>query len=435
MIPVDAVADIPRSFTAVAEWGACMVFVLLVARRTRWLATAGMAVAGLAALVLVQEAAGQLSLTLWIPGMLAAVAVMFALLAATLRVSAVTAGYLTARAFVLAELTASVHWQLDRFYLDAPVAAKTALAIAVYGGVLALAWVAERRHLAGGGRLEVGVADLVSALAIAAATFGISNLSFVNSATPFSGRIGPEILYIRTLVDLCGYIALYVQHEVRRTFQTRREADAMARLLTSQHDQYEISRRAIDEVNRKYHDMKHHLDAIRAERDPQSRMRILDDLEASIRAYGAQVRTGNDVLDAVLTAKLMYAKEHGIHVATVADGRLLAGLRPLDLTAIAGNALDNAFEATGRLPESERMVKLSLFAHDDFVMLRVENTFDGHVRRQGDRFVTRKDDEGHGYGLRNIQAAAETYGGSMSVHTDAEWFSLSVLLPREAVAG
>ncbi|MBZ4487747.1 GHKL domain-containing protein [Microbacterium sp. cx-55] len=434
MIP-EVVANIPRTYTALAEWGACMVFVLIVARRMPWLATAATMLGGLGALLAVQTIAGLLSVTLWIPGMLAAVATMFVLLLGVLRVTAVTAGYLTARAFVLAELTASIHWQLDRFYADAPEAGKAALLVLVYAGVLAAAWFVERRHMPRGTHVDVGVADLVSALAIAGATFGISNLSFVNASTPFSGRLGPEILYIRTLVDLCGFIALYVQHEVRRSLQTRRESEAMARLLTSQHDQYEISRRTIDEVNRKYHDMKHHLDAVRAEQDAQQRLVILDELETSIRDYGAQVRSGNAVLDAVLTGKQMYAREQGIPVVVVADGRLVDFVRPLDLTAIVGNALDNAFEATMRLGEREqRMVKFSLFAHDDFVMLRVENTFDGRVHRRAGRIVTRKEGEGHGYGLRNIEAAAEKYGGSVSLGQDDGWFSLRVLLPRRGSA-
>ncbi len=431
----DVVADIPRAFTGFAEWGSCMVFALLMVRRSRWLPTIGIAAVGLVALLLVQQTAGRLSLALWIPGMLVAVLVMYGILFASLRISPVTAGYVTARAFVLAELTASVHWQLDRFYVDAPAPVKVLLWVVVYGGVFTVAWAAERRHLPPGGNVAATAPELVAALAIATVTFGISNLSFVNSATPFSGRIGPEILYIRTLVDLCGYIALYVQHEARRLLQARREAEAMSRLLASQHEQYEMSRRAIDEVNRKYHDMKHHLDAIRAETDPQSRLRILDDLESSIRDYAAQLRTGNEVLDAILRVKLMYAREHGIHVATVADGGLLAGMRPLDLTAIVGNALDNAFEATRRLDESARMVKFSVFAHDDFVMLRVENTFDGQVNRRDGRIVTRKSEDGHGYGLRSIEAAVEVYGGSVSVQTDSSWFSLRVLLPRHGVAG
>jgi hypothetical protein len=425
-----AAADIPRLFTGIAEWGACLVFLLIVRRRWNWLVTGALVLGGLGVLVGVQLWAGTLPLSLWIPGMLAAAAAMYVLLFASLRVSAVTAGYLTARAFVLAELVASLHWQLDRFYWSEAGAVPQAVLFAVvYLVLLSLAWLAERRHLPRGAHLVVGWGDLVSAVAIAAATFAISNLSFVNANTAFSGRLGPEIFYIRSLVDLLGYIALYVQHEVRRTLEASRAADAMANLLTSQHEQYEISRRAIDEVNRKYHDMKHHLDAIRAEQDPQLKMRILDDLEVSIRDYGSQVRSGNSVLDAVLTAKLMYAREKGIQVTSVADGQLLDFMSPLDVTTIVGNALDNAFEAASRLASpDQRMVKFSLFAQEDFVMLRVENTFDGVVARRGGEIVTRKAGDSHGYGLRNIEAAAEKYGGSLSISDEGGWFSLRVLL-------
>ena len=425
-------AEIPRLFTALAEWGACVVFIAIVRRRMRWLPTVGVALAGLAALVGLQLWADTLPLALWIPGMLGAALTMFALLFASLRITAVTAGYLTARAFVLAEFVASLHWQLERFYLpDAEGVARAAFLALVYGGVLVLAWLAERRHLTRGAEIEVGWRELVSALAIAAATFGISNLSFANANTPFSSRLGPEIFYIRTLVDLCGYIALYVQHEVRREMQTRRDAEAMSQLLRSQHDQYELSRRAIDEVSRKYHDMKHHLDALRAETDPGLRERMLDDLEESIRDYGAQVRTGNRVVDVVLTGKRLRANEDGVDVSYVADGRLLDFMSPLDVTAVLGNALDNAIEATKRIADAdERLVRVALFAQDDFVMLRVENTFDGIVKRADGRIVSRKREAGHGYGLRNIEAAVERYGGSLSISADERWFSLRALFPR-----
>ena len=428
-----SLADIPRIYTAVAEWGACLVFVLIIARRAWWSLTAPILAAGLAALLAVQIWAGSLPLALWIPSMLAAALVMYATVYATLRVDAVTAGYLTARAFVLAELVASAHWQLDQFYLsEAPWGVEIAVWIACYVFALGCAWAAERRHLPRDEAFAVGPGELVSALAIATATFAISNLSFVAADTAFSGRQGTEIFYIRTLVDLCGYIALYVQHEVRRGMQSRRDAEGMAQLLTSQHDQYEISRRAIDEVNRKYHDMKHHLDAIRAEADPTQRMRLLDDLEESIHDYGSRVRTGNPVLDAILAAKHMQAREHGIHVTAVADGSLLAGVRPLDVTALVGNALDNAFEGARRLDDPDaRFVRFSLFAHDDFVMLRVENSFDGVVRRENGRIVSRKPDDGHGYGLRSIEAAAQAYGGSVSTSADDGWFTLRVLIPRQ----
>ncbi len=41
----------------------------------------------------------------------------------------------------------------------------------------------------------------------------MNNLSFVSTNTPFSGSMGQEIFYIRTLVDRCGFAILYAQQE------------------------------------------------------------------------------------------------------------------------------------------------------------------------------------------------------------------------------
>lgn len=427
-------ADIPRHLTALAEWSACMVYVWLAGRRRgRW-TTAGIAVVGLAVLLAVQWWAGTFPLALWIPGMLLAAATMFGLIHVSAQATAVTSGYLTARAFVLAELAASAYWQLDRFYGigDSPLG-QTIACLILYAVVFGAAWWVERYNFRSA-PLVAARGELIGAIAIAVGTFGMSNLSFVSVNTPFSGRFGPEIFYIRTLVDLAGFIALYVQQRMRNEARARRDAEAMAQLLRSQHDQYEITRRSIDDVNSKYHDMKHHLDALRAEGDASARGRMLDELEDSLRGYGAVVHTGNHVLDAILTAKRGFAKEHDVDVSYVADGTLLDFLRPLDLTAIVGNAMDNAIEAARALTDPDRrMVRLALFAQDDFVMLRVENTYDGVVERQNGRIVTLKTGEGHGYGLRNIETAALAYDGTVTIVDGDEWFSLRLLFPRGAV--
>ncbi len=429
-------AEIPRYLTALAEWGACVVYIVIARRRYGALSTLGLGAAGLVALLGVQLWAGTLPIAWWIPGMLVAAGTMFGFVYAALDTSARGAGFVAARTFVLAELAASGYWQIDRFYagqVDAFI--QTTGALLVYAAVFALVGWAEHRQFTRQARLDVGGAQLIGAVAIAVATFGISNLSFVSVDTPFSGRFGTEILYIRTLVDLCGFIALHVQLRVHHEAVARRDAESMAQLLRSQHDQYEITRRSIDEVNRKHHDMKHHLDAIRSEQDASARSRMLDDLEDSIRRYGAVVRTGNHVLDAIVTAKLARAGERDIEVSVVADGRLLAFMRPMELTSLVGNAMDNAIEGASRLPAGAlRMIRLAVFAQDDFTMVRVENTFDGLLLRDGDRIVTRQRGQGHGYGLRNIETAAAEYGGAVTVITDDRWFSLCVLFPAATAA-
>ena len=68
----EALPDIPRLVTGVAEWLGVLVYLLVLPRRLNLLGTIGVALAGLAALVGLQLVAGRLPIALWTPAMLAA---------------------------------------------------------------------------------------------------------------------------------------------------------------------------------------------------------------------------------------------------------------------------------------------------------------------------------------------------------------------------
>ena len=66
------------------------------------------------------------------------------------------------------------------------------------------------------------------------------------------------------------------------------------------------------------------------------------------------------VLDVILTAKERACADRGITFTAVADGSLLSGMSSMDIASLFGNALDNAIEATSKLPKYEqRLIKLA----------------------------------------------------------------------------
>lgn len=433
----DALPDIPRVYTGLAEWAACVVYILLIrqrlTRRQLVVALAG----GLALQVGVQILAGELPLPLWAVGMAVAGATMYALLYACAGVSVRDAGYFVARAFVLAELVASLQWQLDNFFFhagaEAPIAApRIGLLVGVYGACYVAAWLLERRHFSATGTLNVDPRGLLNTAALALITFLMSNLSFVTTSTPFSGQRGTEIFYIRTLVDLVGYVALYAQQGQRLELRRVVEIDTFNRILQSQHEQYLQSKRNIDVVNRKYHDLKHYIAAIRAETNPEAKADYLDQLENSIRGYESQVDTGNTVVDIILTTKSEFCADHGITLTSVVDGAALAFMSPMDVSALFGNALDNAIEASLRLNNAEqRVIQLAVHTQGHFVMIRCENFFAEKLQFEDGLPGTTKAEGSHGYGLKNMRQIAESYGGTLTVHIDDGWFVVRVLIPTD----
>lgn len=434
---IEQLPDIPRAYTAIAEWSACLVYLLLLRRRFSWWPTLGLGVAGLGAILAAQAFAGDLPIELWTLGMFIAVVVMFGFVWLLGDVSPGGSVYIVARAFVLAEFAASLEWQLHTYFLTAtgPTVASTALLVAIYGLVFGFAWFVERRHFSSSEPLNIDSRSVASSAGTAVLTFIMSNMSFISANTPFSGSAGLEIFYIRTLVDTIGFAVLYAQQGQRLELRRAVEVAVMDGLLRNQHEQYLLSKENIEQVNRKYHDLKHHIYAIRTETDADVRARYVDQLEESIKGYETSaLDTGNTVLDAVVTGKRNQAAQRDIDLTCVADGAELDFVDVIDLCTLIGNALDNAIEATSSLPDVERrLIRLAIFRQEGFAMLRVENYYDNELSFvDGFPVTTKTDSRDHGYGLRNMRQATERYGGTLTIRAEDHWFTLRILLPIPA---
>ena len=69
--------------------------------------------------------------------------------------------------------------------------------------------------------------------------------------------------------------------------------DTIHTILDSQYEQYKQAQRTVDLINFRYHDLKNHIIALRAEEDAPQRHEYLDKLEHEIHDYEAMNKTGN----------------------------------------------------------------------------------------------------------------------------------------------
>ena len=208
------------------------------------------------------------------------------------------------------------------------------------------------------------------------------------------------------------------------------ELAAMDNVLHRQYEQYKQSKENIRLTNRRYHELKMQIAAIRAERDKVKQDAALAEMEGDIHRYEAENKTGTPVLDTLLTAKSMYCQQHGINLTCVADGTLLDFLSTGEISTIVGTALDNTTESvlTEQDPE-KRLIRVAVYAQNGFVMLRFEN-YCAQPVELGPDGLPRQSSHG-GYDLKSVRAAAETNGGTVTLHWENEWFTLRVLLPQK----
>ena len=426
--------DIPRFYTALAEWLACMIFILPLKKRTGKVQTAFI----MAGALVIQSAflilTGNLPLFLWIPCMILAVLLMLGFIFICCDVNQMDAVYFGMIAFVMAEFLASIEWQIVCFFCTNGMAAiwiRILLLLGIYGVLSLILFKILHAHIPKDGKMNISPKELFSALVIAIAVFAVSNLSFLTINTPFSGTYSFEIGNIRTLVDLGGIAILYAHLIQCSELRVRKELEAVQSVLQNQYVQYKQSRESIELINYKYHDLKHQIAVLRSEEDPEKREEFLNRMENEIKQYEAQNKTGNKVLDTVLTTKSLYCTKHGITFTCVADGTLLEFMDVMDICSIFGNALDNAIECELKIPEKEkRLIHVTVSKQKNFLILRFENYYEEELKyKEGSLVTTKKEKEYHGYGLKSIRYTVNKYEGAVTIEAKDNWFELKILIP------
>ena len=375
---------------------------------------------------------------LYIPCVAMELFLLWLSICASCRMDAAKATYFTIRAFFLGEFAASLEWQLYYFalteweHMDSPLWNLLFLLLC-HGAVFSVMYFLERNYRGENALLSITGRELRVEVLLALMMYVISNISYAMKDTPFSSQYTSEIFIIRTLADLGAVGILYAYHVQLHEVSARVARNYLQGMLELQYENYKVSAESVEIVNRKYHDLKHQIAFLRSVDSSEERNAYLDEMEQEIRSYEAQNKTGNKVLDTILTAKSLQCQQEGITLTCVADGAALSFMEPMDISALFGNALDNAIESVREIPASEqRLIHLSMTRQKGFLRIRIENRYLGELEfRDGMPVTTKKDKAFHGFGTRSIRQIAEKYGGSMTIETRDGWFELRVLFPLQ----
>jgi len=238
-----------------------------------------------------------------------------------------------------------------------------------------------------------------------------------------------EYIHAAYAVFSCGAV-LFGQLQQQKQIKSESELVAQRQMWALHKAQYEMSRESIEIINRKCHDLKHQVAALKHIRDPEQREEVLDSLQSAVMIYDAALETGNEILDTVMTEKSLICTKYEIALSCIADGKQLAFLNPVDLYTLMGNALDNAIEATLPLPPAERLIRLRIQERSGLVFLQIENPYRGMLDLSDGLPLTSKVDKcNHGYGLKSIRDIVEKYHGFLNLETEGGLFVLRLSFP------
>ncbi len=181
------------------------------------------------------------------------------------------------------------------------------------------------------------------------------------------------------------------------------------------------------------HDYRNHIQTMKAyaaAEDWDAIRRYLDLLDEDLTSVDTSIKTGNPMTDAILNSKISLAKSKNIKV--VADAHIPVKLKSseIDLCCIIGNLFDNAIEASIKLPEKERIIRVYMDMKNTQLYISFTNFTAGKkLKKEGKRFRSSKG-EGHGFGLVRVDAIVERLDGYISRNSEDGAFTTEILLPQ-----
>lgn len=305
--------------------------------------------------------------------------------------------------------------------------AATAGLLAVYLIVYGIAGMTIVRYMPEEGTYQIGPRQLTSAIMLLV----IFEILFGFLGTDIGFEFRSAFTWNLLLVQCYCVMILYLQNTLFKKSAMKQELDTLNQLWHQQKEQYELSRDTIALINHKCHDLKHQIAAMRAITSPEEREKYLKEIEDSVQIYDSIVKTGNEVLDTVLTEKSLFCAASNIKINCIADGRQMDILDPVDLYTVFGNAIDNAIESVKQLENQEmRMIDVLVYVRRQFLMINIMNPIGQRLEFDGGLPVTTKTRNGyHGFGLKSIRYTVEKYQGFMKIDTAENIFSLKILIP------
>ena len=247
-------------------------------------------------------------------------------------------------------------------------------------------------------------------------------------------KIPHMLIIVGMAIFTFTYLVVFLYSKNTLYFRDQEQKDKIQiAQLQQQFAYYQEKLKDEEKVRSVYHDMKNHLLVLqrhilqRQINSPET-AEMVEKLQSQVAMYEDYVHTGNDILDIILKEKSELAREKSIAFSVTADLNGVDFIEPLDISTIFSNALDNAIEASEKLPEEQGAILVKAGKMQNFFSVLIENNCLQNSENTNIR-TTKSDDFLHGFGISNMRKAAEKYGGQLTTKYEKGTFTLKILIP------
>ena len=194
--------------------------------------------------------------------------------------------------------------------------------------------------------------------------------------------------------------------------------DMLEKSFSDTQQNFELWRKSI-------HDYKHNiinLSALAENNDIQGIKAYLENENHMLSQKIFYYKTGNDTADAILYIKQQSAESSNIPFIINANIPEKCPVSSAHFACLLGNLLDNAIEATKKVPTDESpFIDVQITGEEDRFWIIVSNKYIPANKVKNSIF--------HGIGLNSVRHTVRNYGGEMNISRENNIFTVKIYIP------
>lgn len=247
----------------------------------------------------------------------------------------------------------------------------------------------------------------------------------------FADKVNDSLVLfgILFIILILNFFLFYLYNKIYELGKEKYEKQFLEEEVQMYARRFETMQQSRDKIRALRHDLLHHLQMLQHFALTGNTEQLVDyigRMNEQIEIATRGVNTGNDAVDAILDFMIEKAKREGTAITVKSSIPKEEFISIYDINILLSNLLDNAIEGVKGCSDKE--IHLNIKTEQGLLCICVENQYDGILYQEENRYLTRKNEDGHGIGLQNVSDIVDKYHGIMKIETDNHIFKVNLIL-------
>lgn len=240
-------------------------------------------------------------------------------------------------------------------------------------------------------------------------------------------------LVIPKLVVASIIIIILLFRRVIKENKEKTKNELMKNKLDMQYEHYLSVQESHMKVKKLYHDINNHICCIdNLKNNNKEVSEYINNLKDEIKSFKDNYNTGNMILDIIINEKSDICSKKGIKFICDINFSKVDFIKPIDVSSIFANILDNAIEACDKIHDEdvEKYIRIKGTISKSYFVIKCENSKVNNIKFKKNKLVTDKMDKFvHGIGTQSIKSSLEKYDGELLFEDEKDKFILNLYIP------